>query len=213
MSERPLSSSDPMRSAMDRVQQREAEPVETEFSWKWLGAVALLVLGIVAVWTWTHRETDAENDLLREAVAASREFRTAEVTNDPEAAASWVFDNLEGWLVFPPEISDFELLGVGSAELAPAVFVPAFRYDGTQGATFVVYAYDYILLDEASSSGRLRLAPAVYARLAEPEPVDIRRQGDAYVVTWRRRATLFTAVAPGEVLAERISQAVRRAEL
>ena len=210
MNEQPV---DPMQTAMDRVQQRESEDVDTEFSWKWLGGIALLVLGIVGVWLWTQRGAALENDLLREAVAASREFRPSEITNDPDMAASWVFDNLEGWLVFPPEIAEFELLGVGSAELTPSVFVPGFRYDGTQGATFVVYAYDYILLDEAANSGRLRLAPAVYARLAEPEPVDIRRQGDAYVVTWRRRATIFTAVAPGEELAERISQAVRRPEL
>lgn len=205
---------DPAVSALDRVQSRvddSGEPRGT--SWGWLIGLALVVVGVVGVWFWTHRETAPDNDLLREAVAAYREFRPAAITNDPEEAASWVFENLEGWLVYPPDLEGYQLLGVGAVELADAVFVPAFRYDGLQGATFVVFAYDYILLDEASEMGRLRLAPEVYARMAEAEPVDIRREGDVYVVTWRRRSILFTAVAPGEELAEQISQAVRQREL
>ncbi|MEM6326126.1 MAG: hypothetical protein AAF791_03325 [Bacteroidota bacterium] len=203
----------PSVSAMDRIQDPAPADDEADFSWRWLAGVVLVIAGIMGVWLWTHRDTGPDDDLLREAVAAYRTFSPAELTNDPDEAAEWVFDNLQGWLIFPPEIEGFVMLGVGSAQLADAVFVPAFRYDGADNTTFVVFAYDYILLDEAAESGRLRLAPEVYARLAEPEPVDIRREGDAYVVTWRRRSVLFTAVAPGEELAEQISQAVRRQEL
>lgn len=207
-------SSDPAISAMDRVQSREKQlERDVGISWRWLAGVILIVVGIVGVWMWTHRDTGPENDLLREAVSAYRTFRPAEITNDPDAAATWVFDNLQGWLIFPPDVDGFELLGVGRVELADAVFVPAFRYDAPDGSTIVVFAYDYILLDQATEAGRLRLAPEVYARLAEEVPVDIRREGDAYVVTWRRRSILFTAVAPGEDLAEQISRAVRRPEL
>ncbi|MEM1056895.1 MAG: hypothetical protein AAGI52_15330 [Bacteroidota bacterium] len=200
-------------SAIDRLQTPHEESEPDGVSWAWLAGVVLVVMGIVGVWIWTHRDTGPDNDLLREAVAAYEEFRTAEITNDPEVAATWVLENLREVFLFPPEIEGYELLGVGSADFAEGVSVPAFRYDGRNGSTFVVFGYDYYLLDRAAESGRLRLAPEVYARLAEPEPVDIRREGDSYVVTWRRRSLLFTAVAPGEELAERISNAVRREEL
>ena len=205
--------SDPALSAMDRVQSREAEADESGgMSWSWLGGLAIFVLTVVGVWFWTNREAPQEASLLRHAADVAVEYRVDVVTDDPNRAASYVLEEF-GLSLFPPELDGFVLLGVGAAELVPGVVVPAYRYDGRQGVTAVVFAYDYILLDQAAAQNLLSLAPEVYARLAEPEPVDSRRVGNAFVVTWRRRAMVFTAVAPGQEAAERILQSVRRPEI
>lgn len=182
------------------------------FSLSWIGGVAFVLLGIIAVWFWVNRAEAPATDLLRHAVEVAPEFRPVEITDDPDRAAAFILEQFQ-IVTAPPDLDGFILLGVGPAELAPGVVVPAYRYDGAQSATVVVFSYDYPLLDEASAEGVLTLAPEVYARLAEPEPVDSRRQGDAYTVTWRRRSTLYTAVAPGQEVAERILQSVRRPEI
>ncbi|MEL6614537.1 MAG: hypothetical protein AAFQ43_02300, partial [Bacteroidota bacterium] len=182
---------------------------ERPFPLSWLAGVALVVLGVVAVWMWVNREEAPATDLLRHAVEVAPEFRPVEITDDADRASAFVLEQFQV-VTSPPELDGFVLLGVGPAELASGVVVPAYRYDGAQGVTVVVFSYDYPLLDEAAAEGVLTLAPEVYARLAEPEPVDSRRQGDAYTVTWRRRSTLYTAVAPGQEVAERILQSVRR---
>ena len=203
---------EPYPAAMDRVQtpDREAEP-PSRLSWSWLAGIAILVLTIVGVWTWVNRDVPQESSLLLAAAEGASEFRTSVPTNDPDRAASYVLEEF-GLSLFPPEIEGYALLGVGPAELAPGVVVPGYRYGGPQNAALVVYAYDYILLDAAEAENLLRLAPEVYARLAEPEPVDSRRVGEAYVVTWRRRATIYSAVTPGQESAEQILQSVRLSE-
>jgi hypothetical protein len=198
---------------MERLQTRTADDTgDTGLSWSWLLGIVLVVLAVVGVWVWTHRDEPQETSLLRQAAEAAVEFRLMEITNDPNRAASYVLEEF-GLSLFPPELDGFALLGVGAAELVPGVVMPAYRYDGNQGVTIVVFVYDYILLDQAAREGVLTLAPEVYSRLAEPEPIDSRRVGDAYVVTWRRRSMIFTAVAPGQEAAERILQSVRRPEI
>ncbi len=202
-------------SAYDRVQQRETAPEASGggLSWSWFAGLVFFIAGVVGVWMWVNRAPEAaEPDLYRLAVSAATDFRPSEITDDPDRAMSYVLEAF-GFPLFPPELDGFTLLGVGRAEWASGVEVPAFRYDGADGATVVVYVYDYIFLDDTAREGILRLAPEVYARLAEPEPVDSRRVDGAYVVTWRRRASIFSAVAPGEASAEQLLQSVRRAEI
>lgn len=201
-------------SAFDRVQERSTAPEASEgVSWSWLAGLVFLILGVVSVWFWVNREPAAEEpDLYRLAVQVAPEFRPMEITDDPDQASTFLLEQF-GLSLFPPELDGFDLIGVGPAELGSGVEVPAFRYDGANNSTVVVFMYDYILLDEAAELGVLRLAPEAYARLAEPEPVDSRRVDGSYVVSWRRRSTIFSAVAPGEAAVEQLLQSVRRAEL
>lgn len=210
----PSAAPPPPVTAFDRVQERSSSPEASEgMSWSWLAGLVFLIVGIVGVWFWVNREpVTAEPDLYRLAVSVAPEFRPLEITNDPDQAASFLLERF-GLSLFPPELDGFNLIGVGPVELGSGVEVPAFRYDGADNSTVVVFMYDYILLDEAAEKGILRLAPEAYARLAEPEPVDSRRVDGAYVVSWRRRSTIFSAVAPGEAAVEQLLQSVRRAEL
>jgi hypothetical protein len=84
--------------------------------------------------------------------------------------------------------------------------VPAFRYEGADGARTTVFAYDYILLDRVRTA--FDLPDGTYAALSEPTPVDSRVVDGQFVVSWRERAMIFSAVTSSEQVAEQIRQAV-----
>ena len=212
----PPSDPPPALSAADRLQSRPAEPASRErsalpprLSW-----TRLLVFGVVgaliatAAVVWMDRAGE-DTDLLGRLVEASDEFQPDLVTTNPDQAAGFVMDAF-GWPVGVPDLPDLQLVGVGEAAVlsTPALEVgmPAFRYDGLDDESVVVFVYDYVLLDGAA--GALVLPDPMYARLAEDPPVDVRRQSGYYVVTWRERSVLYAAVTEDEATSERIAQAV-----
>ena len=205
----------PPTTAFDRIQTRTVEvarsgrrrlPGSRRTAVLSAAVVAAVAAVLVAAW-WVRRPPPgAEHDLLVRLAEASETFRPSYMTSDTRQAEAYVAD-VFGWAIEIPVLKGFRLGGVGEAALSPRLSVPAVRYDGPDGAPVVVFVYDYVFLDQAR--GALDLPEATYAQLAEPEPVDARRLGDASLVSWRRRAVLYTAVAASGDAVEQIGQAVR----
>ena len=201
--------------AFDRVQDRPEVP-ETE---RPAGRVVLLVvlvlvgIGLAAWWLWPS-EVQSDNVLVQLA-ETSVDFQPDLLTTRPDEAQAFVLETL-GWLVAPPDLPGLALVGVGlpaigsvratSATTLVEVQIPAFRYEGGAGERAMVYAYDYILLDRIRDA--YDLPEGTYAGLSEPTPVDSRVVDGTYVVTWRERAMIFSAVTDSEATADRIRQAV-----
>lgn len=214
---------DPIRpdqpSALDRVQTPSApDPDEARQWWRPLVLVALLVVGVVIAWVLVRGDVTPEPDtnILVHLVDAADRFQPDVATTRPAEAEAFILESL-GWSVPPPDLPGLALVGVGVAPIGTAptgaagaevsdVVTPAYRYEGGQGETAFVFAYDYIVLDQVRSV--FDLPEATYSVLAEPTPVDTRRLDDTYLVTWRQRAIIFTAVTRNEALFERIAQAV-----
>lgn len=206
-------------SAQDRVQAPSApDPDEPRQWWRPLALVALLVVGVVIAWILVRGDVTPETstNILVHLVDAATQFQPDVATTRPEEAEAYILESL-GWSVPPPDLPGLALVGVGIAPIGTApggatgaevsdVVTPAYRFEGGQGETAYVFAYDYIVLDQVRSE--FDLPEATYSVLAEPTPVDTRRLDDAYLVTWRRRAIIFTAVTRNEALFERIAQAV-----
>lgn len=201
--------------AFDRVQS-QAEAPKAGAPMLLRIALALLVLGAIgwAATRWWPSDT-ATGDVLVQLSTTARAFRPDLVTVQPEEAQAYVLETL-GWSVAPPDLPGLALVGVGlasigtvraSAASAPVeVQVPSFRYEDAARQRATVFAYDYILLDRIGAS--YDLPSGTYAGLSEPTPVDSRVVEGAYVVTWRRRAMIFSAVTDDEETADRIRQAV-----
>ncbi len=201
--------------AFDRVQS-QGEPSGTGAPVLLRVALALLVLGAVgwAAARWWPSDT-ATGDVLVQMTTTARTFRPDLVTVQPDEAQAYVLETL-GWAVAPPDLPGLALVGVGLASVgtvrassasAPVeVQVPSFRYEGGDRQRATVFAYDYILLDRIGDS--YDLPSGTYAGLSEPTPVDSRVIEGTYVVTWRRRAMIFSAVTEDEQTADRIRQAV-----
>ena len=159
--------------------------------------------------------TAEASDVLVHFVDAAVGFAPEMSTTQPEMARQFVYEAL-GWDVAPPDLPSLAVVGVGipsvgvvrpSASAAPAeVQVPTYRYEGAEGERAVVFAYDYILLDRVREG--FDLPDATYAVLSEPVPVDSRVVDGRFVITWRRRAMIFSAVTDDEAVAERIRQTV-----
>ena len=195
-------------SAFDRVQDRSSgEP--SRFPWRALALFVVVVAASVAAYVLLRPGAPSESDLLGRLVEAEGRFEPAFASVDPEQAEAYVMDQF-GWPVAAPDLPGLVLVAVGEADLGAGIYVPAFRYDGPDGATALVFAYDYVLLDRAR--GDLAMPEGVYGLLAEPEPVDTRRLGGALLVTWRRRATIYTAVTRDEGTFEQVGQSVRAAD-
>ena len=203
-------------SAFDRVQTRASAPKEP-FAWKTLALAALVAIGLAIGYTRIADDSGFESEnLLIHLIESADGFRADLGTTRPEEAEEYVYGQL-GWAVTPPDLPGLALVGVqiatvgaidaGTTDGAPVdVVVPAYRYEGGAGEVAVVYAYDYIVLDRVRAS--FDLPEATYAVLGEPTPVDTRRLDDRYLVTWRRRAMIFTAVTDSETVFEQIGQAV-----
>lgn len=203
--------------AYDRVQTRPEPPpvARRRPAWQAVALVAAVAAALVAGYLYVAPNPIGESEnLLAHLIESAEAFRPDLETPDPEEAQGFVLDQL-GWAVAPPALPGLTLEGVQvavigqatSAGATPAdVVVPAFSYVGGDDDPVVVYAYDYITLDRIGAS--FDLPDATYAILGEPVPVDSRRMGGSQLVTWRRRAIIFTAVTESEGLAERIAQAV-----
>lgn len=203
-------------SAMDRVQTPVERDVVRRPWWRPAAFVGLLVTGVVIAWVLVRGdEAPGSDNLLVHLIMAAEDFRPDVSTTQPAEAEAFVFEQL-GWAVPPPDLPGLALVGVSIAPVAqpgtgggdglPDVVTPAYRYEGQSGETAFVFAYDYIVLDQVRSF--FDLPEATYAVLAEPTPVDARRLDEAYLVTWRRRAIIYTAVTSSETVFEQVSQAI-----
>ena len=200
--------------AFDRVQGARSTPPSRSPAWLRLFVVALvLAVAAWAAWQWWPSDTDAGDVLVQLTVASS--FRPELATTEAGDAHAFVLETL-GWSVAPPSLPELALVGVGLPAIgtvretpatAPVeVQVPAFRYRGAGEEQATVFAYDYILLDRIGAS--YDLPEGTYAGLSEPTPLDSRVVDGTYVVTWRERAMIFSAVTDQEAVADRIRQAV-----
>lgn len=200
----------PPISAADRVQTPRRLPPLTPAAtrgayWRAVVRVAIVAVLIGAVVWWLRRDPGADTDLLGRFDEIAADFQPALLTVSGTQAADYV-EQTSGFLVEPPELPGLQLVGVGYADLSPQSSVPAFRYDGADGETAVVYVYDYVFLDEIR--GSLTLGEAVYASLANDPAVDTRRADDALFVTWRQRAVIYTAVTTDEPTFERLAASI-----
>lgn len=199
--------------AFDRVQERSPDPSPS----RWIRTLLLFLAlgtGLWLAFSWIRGDNTSQDTdlLLRMSQNADAFLPDLPVQNGDEASA-WVF-NQYGWPVVIPDLPELQLVGAGetsfhpsgSANGAESMWVtPTFRYVGAGSESVVLYAYDYAQLDQASEW--MNLPPGVYGRLAEETPFDTRRvdaTGD-YAVTWRRRATVFTAITSSEAVVERLT--------
>lgn len=199
--------------AFDRVQQRSTPPSAPSSSWlRWLVPIGLL-LAVAVWWVWpTALDTE---DLLLQLATTADAFQPDLATTAPDEARAFIIERL-GWDVPPPDLPNLALVGAGlpaigtmqatAASQPSDIQIPAFRYEGSAGERAVVFAYDYILLDRIRD--RYDLPEGTYAGLSEPTPLDSRVVDGIFVVTWRQRAMVFSAVTASEELADLIRQAV-----
>jgi hypothetical protein len=203
--------------AFDRVQERPGPtPKPPRRLRPGLIALVLAVMAggaFLAYGLWPE-ESDPDS-VLQHLVTTADTFAPELGTTRPDEAQALVLDAL-GWQVAPPDLPALAIVGVGiptigsvqpSAGTSPSeVQVPAFRYEGADGARTTVFAYDYILLDRVRTA--FDLPDGTYAALSEPTPVDSRVVDGQFVVSWRERAMIFSAVTSSEQVAEQIRQAV-----
>jgi hypothetical protein len=161
-------------------------------------ALALVGVGLLATYFFLRPgggAGEAPPDLLELAALHAEEVELLERTDDLDLAQAFIYEEF-GWPVRVPVLPGTRLLGVGIEELTDGVEVPVLQYQPDEGSPVTVFLFDYAFLDAAA--GHVQLAPPIYARLAEDEPVDVRRVEDAYLVLWRRRAAIYTAVTTDE---------------
>lgn len=201
----------PAVSAFDRVQTRTESriPLTPDASrgayWRTVSRVAVVLALVGAVVYFARRDPGTDSDLLARLAEIGDDYQPALVTTDRAQAAQYV-ERTSGWAIDVPELPGMALVGVGFADLSPQTSVPAFRYEGDGRDDAVVFAYDYVFLDEIR--GSYTLAEAVYASLADEPPLDTRRLGGTRFVSWRRRAVLYTAVTTSDDVFERVSAAM-----
>lgn len=207
----------PPTSAFDRLQTRTVTVArssrrrlpESRRTLALVAGIALLVIVAATTMWWLRREEPlSDRDLLVRLAAVAEDFQPSVATANPNEAEAYVSD-VFGWPIGVPAVSGMALVGVGEASLSPALSVPAFRFGGADGEA-TVFAYDYVFLGQAEST--FDLPEATYAQLAEPDPVDSRRLGDAYLVTWRHRAVVYTAVTNSEDAFERLGRDARQGQ-
>ena len=209
----------PPTTAFDRVQtrtvavaraSRQRLPESRRTRWLVAGIVLIVLITLATMWWLRRPPPGSDHDLLVRLAASADTFQPTHATNSTGEAEAYVAD-VFGWPIRLPTIEGLRLAGVGEAVLAPRLSVPAFRFETQDGDAVVMFAYDYVFLGEVE--GTLDLPDATYALLAEPEPVDTRRLGRAYLVTWRHRAVIYTAVTESNAAFEQIGQAVRAGDV
>jgi hypothetical protein len=188
----------------------EPPPPPRRLRTRWLpwAVVALILvgLGIAYVLLRTPSPEVSDSDLLHRLIESTDSFRPELATLSDAEALDYLVERF-GWPITSPAIPGMQMVGVGSAALSETVEVPGFRFDHANGETAVVFAYDYVFLDQVRD--QFTLPEAVYAQLGDANPVDTRRLGDAYLVSWRNRAVIYTAVTFDEATFESIGQGVR----
>ncbi len=177
----------------------------------WVAALSLVaVVAIIAlVVTFAYmqqRAGESTPDLLTLAASRASAATVTVRTADSETAHQFILDQF-GWPLDVPELEIASLMGVGVDPLVAGVELPFLRYRTQSGSSLTVYAFDYAFLDAAGR--QVQLAPAVYARLSAPQSLDVRRQGDNYLVVWRRRAAINAAGTRDAAAAGRLSDEVR----
>lgn len=203
-------------SAFDKVQERPSDPSPS----RWIRTLLLLLAlgtGLWLAFSWIRGDgTTEEADLLHRMSETADSFLPSIPVRDGDEASAWVFDQY-GWPIVIPDLPGLQLVGAGETILTQAAnpqspeaswVTPTFKYVGAGSESLVLYTYDYSQLDQASEW--LVLHQGVYGRLAEEIPFDTRRldaTGD-YAVTWRRRATVFTAITEHERVVERLTEAL-----
>lgn len=208
--------------AFDRIQTRSgahtgAHADDQRFPWIPVGIVVLVVVGLAIAWALLRRGATATNEnLLAHLIEAADTFQPDVVTTNPDEAEGYIFDAL-GWVVPPPDLPGLAIVGVGVATIGEAptgapnttpteVVVPAYRFEGASGESAYVFVYDYPLLDQVRHA--FDLPEVTYSILSEPTPVDTRVTDGTYLVTWRVRSMIFTAVTESEAVFERVGQSV-----
>jgi hypothetical protein len=189
-----IASLPPDHPAYDRVQNRPRTPPRRRWRLSGLLAAAALVAAGLFITYVLFRPVPGPGevpDLLTVAAAHADAVVLDLETSDLDEAEEYIIGEF-GWPIRVPVLPEARLEGAGVEALAEGVEVPVLRYRTEAGAPITVYAYDYAFLDAAAD--RLTLAAPVYARLAADPPVDVRRVGEAYLVLWRRRAAIYTAV-------------------
>ena len=130
-------------------------------------------------------------DLLTLAASNAPTVRLEVLTDDLDEAEEYILGEF-GWPIRVPILAGSRLVGVGVDEIVEGVELPVLQYATSESEPITVYVFDYAFLDAAA--GRISLTPAVYARLAEDDGVDVRRVEGSYIILWRRRAVIYTAV-------------------
>ncbi len=130
-------------------------------------------------------------DLLTLAASNAPTVRLEVLTDDLDEAEEYILGEF-GWPIRVPILAGSRLVGVGVDEIVEGVELPVLQYATSESEPITVYVFDYAFLDAAA--GRLSLAPAVFSRLAEDDGVDVRRVEGSYIILWRRRAVIYTAV-------------------
>ena len=181
--------------AYDRVQTRVEPEMARRVLYRRAVIGVLVVIAALAV-VYLIVRNSGENgvnapDLLSLAAANASSVRLDIRTEDLDEAEDYILGEF-GWPIRVPVITGSRVVGVGVDEITEGVELPVLQYATSENEPITVYVYDYAFLDAAS--GRLTLAPAVYARLAEDDGVDVRRVDGYYVLLWRRRAVIYTAV-------------------
>jgi hypothetical protein len=171
-----------------------------------LGGV-LTLTALVVTFAYLRQQDDAVvPDLLAVAAERSAAAQVALATGDPTVAHEFILDQF-GWPLEVPPLTSATLTGVGVDPLAEGVELPFLRYRTPEGGDVTVYAFDYAFLDAAAR--QVTLAPAVYAHLADPVALDVRRQDGRYLVVWRRRAAIYAAVTADEDAGRALADEVR----
>lgn len=174
-----------------------------------IGWVVLLLLGLAITWFLLLKRDpppSETSDLLTHAIEHARTFSPAQATSNARVAEGFLLNRF-GWPIDIPELEGFQLSGVGSVAFVPGVELPALRYDDAGGRPVVVYAYDYVFLDQVAE--KLALPRAVYLQLGASPPIDNRRVRGIPVVNWRNRGVIFTAVLEDAETAEAFVEGLR----
>jgi hypothetical protein len=206
----PVPPMDRMDPPMDRMDHND-EPPPSRRPRVWplalaIGAVVTVIALVVTFAFLRNREESDVPDILGLAAERAALAPIALRTSNAEEAGAYIFDQF-GWPLMVPDLHAARLIGVGIDPLAEGVELPVLHYRTEDGASVTVYTYDYAFLDAAER--QVRLAPAVYSHLADPEMLDVRRQDDRYLVIWRRRAAIYTAVTANSDAARALQEEVR----
>ncbi len=190
--------------AYDRVQTREeTDSTPRRLNRRVFVGVLLFLGALITAYYIAGPSGDGSGnapDLLELAAERAEEIVLEIQTEDLDEAEDFILGEF-GWPIRVPVLAGSRLVGVGVDEITEGVELPVMQYATAEREPVTVFVYDYAFLDAAA--GRLSLSPAVYARLAEDDGVDVRRVNDYFVILWRRRAVLFMAATledPSEIV-------------
>jgi hypothetical protein len=157
--------------------------------------VVLAAVGLMLAYGARRGAGGEARDLLTLIAEQAEAVRLEVRTSDPAVASEFILNEF-GWPLDVPPLRSARLVGVGVHALSPEIELPVMRYVTAENTPLTVFAYDYAFLDAAEA--QVRLASPLYAHLADAEAMDVRRVEGHYLVVWRRRAAIYTAVTASE---------------